>query len=226
MSLDTIPDRTNLQTITEDQSWFNVLKQVLIQVLAPRNSSGVVSPGSADLGDKTNYWNNFYGATLKLLSNSGKVLTIRVDPALQTDLLLSSSNLVKSGAVTFPVVSTTMADIPGLEVVIDTTGNPVQLVLLNKPTLPSGSTGGIEVITGGGQTVGFSFLRDGVPIHFTQLFWTGSVLIIPYSALRFLDTGAGVGRHVYKVQANNTEGGGSTAFDFFQVCLCAIERTG
>jgi hypothetical protein len=58
MGTDTIPDRTNGQTIV--QSFFNLLKTVLKGDFVPRNSSGVAASGAGSLGSTTYPWQNSY----------------------------------------------------------------------------------------------------------------------------------------------------------------------
>src|SRR6267378_249590 len=65
MSYDIIPDRSDGQVIT--QEWFNVILRALSADIGPRNSSGVITDLSGNLGTSTYRWNALIAKSLLLM---------------------------------------------------------------------------------------------------------------------------------------------------------------
>lgn len=61
MSTETVPDRSNGQTI--DQTWYNLLKSIIGGNFVPRNASGVATADGGTLGDSTYTWMRAYITT-------------------------------------------------------------------------------------------------------------------------------------------------------------------
>lgn len=205
MGLQTLPDRANAQTITEDNDWFNIFKEVMTVELAPRNSSGAVGAGVSDLGDASNYWDSAFGADFKLRSHSGKYLTVQLNPSVLADLSNVTTNYAKSLSCGYSVLGGTPAftDVPNLFVTLQTTGNPVLLLLVDDGANGTEGGGGTPFTGSGFQNVSgtcfAAFFRDGLQLTNQKNVSTGA---FPPGIIKHIDFPP-VGKHIYKLQVSN-----------------------
>jgi hypothetical protein len=86
MSSDTIPSRSNGQTI--DSTWFNILRTVLSQDQYPRNASAVATDQGGSLGTSTYRWLAAYLITQYLFNGSHSV-ALAASASLATDYTLT-----------------------------------------------------------------------------------------------------------------------------------------
>ncbi len=84
MSLENLPARENGSNI--DETWFNLVKRVLIGIIAPRNTGGTVEADAGRLGSPTYRWNNAFVTSGYLFTGALKSkysytsITIPVEP--------------------------------------------------------------------------------------------------------------------------------------------------
>jgi hypothetical protein len=147
VSADTIPARSNGQTINE--TWFNLIRSVLGVDLVPRNASGVATAVAGSLGSATYPWLKVFlglaasGLSIEESSGSiifkvGGVTKFRVSSSgIDRSYLAPLGQQVSSSCGNFSVSNTNYTDITNLSVGLTTTGRPVVLALVS-----DGSAGG------------------------------------------------------------------------------------
>jgi hypothetical protein len=163
MSTSSIPTRANLQTI--DQTWFNIIQNVLGVDFVPRNASGVAVDLAGNMGTLTFAWAALYAAALQLRSNGNTAglvapagLAASYQLTMPPALPASASRLIVDalGNMTFSAgasavsslsasnpqrfTSTTLTDVTNLSVTITASGRPILLTLLADQNNSSGGT--------------------------------------------------------------------------------------
>lgn len=104
MGTQTIPDRTDGQTI--DETWFDIIQQALAVDQVPRNGSGVATHEAGSLGTSSIAFLNAYIRTMKLrASTSGKIASLSAPASLANDYAMTLPDALPAATRPFRITS-------------------------------------------------------------------------------------------------------------------------
>lgn len=143
---DTIPARSPGQVISA--SHLNVLRNAFMQVLFPRNSSGVVTDLAGDLGSSTYRWNDASIKRILLGESASNIQLKETSPSLLQGLIGGNVKISVSSA---GIDGQYMQSASITRAALASPSNVVQVTSSTTVTLPTGVTWVVlEMVSGGG----------------------------------------------------------------------------
>lgn len=196
MSTDTIPSRTNGQTI--DQVWFNILQAVIGTDFVPRTAGGIVTDIAGSLGQSSFRWLNVYVQAL-VIGLLTKQVTINAAsaaapyavhlftglPASNLPVSIDASGNLTAVAITGGQIAAATITGSNVQNNISLTGKAVQENGLNVVVSSVNAGNSMAIIRGGVASGGTITIGSGE--GFTVAHPSGGVYDITFSPA-FLDT--------------------------------------
>lgn len=239
MSLDTIPTRSNDQTI--DATWYNILQDVLSDDVVPR-TGGVPTDNAGACGTTAFSFSALCALLAKLKNASGKILTLAPSssqaadttftfpaaaPASTSKLAMDTSGNILASGLSAPVRgSSTSATITAntytdiASVTITATGAPIRLSL---DSATNDDSAGANILAGASGASGFlRWVRDSTTLN-SCAFSIGDNGTAPLfsGSLTCIDDSPSAGSHTYKLQGKIS--GSSSAIETSAMLLTAKE---
>lgn len=239
MGANTIPLRSNGQTI--DETWFNILRDVIKQDFVPRDSSAVAGDSAGKLGTNLYPWSKlFLGLAAEGISietdGSGAIL---VKVAGTTVMKIGSYGIDKSSLPTggraissscgnFSTTNATYTDVTNLSATVTTTGGLVFVGLMHDDNILGNAASVITNNSSAGGAEGqLRILRDTSTTVLESAL--GSIAIGATSASSFIpssifwkfDTPA-AGSHTYKVQVQRVTSSTTVSVNYSKLIVAEL----
>lgn len=184
---DTIPTRSNGQVITAE--WANVLKRVLTVDILPRNSSGVVTDLSGNLGSPSARFSGLYLADGAIGGSLIAAGAISQDKRASLPISISSSTGAFAGNE-----SSVTPYVAAASVSITSTGRPIYVTMIPDST---GNQSYVQMMATNSMACATAIRKNG-SLLVAQ--WTSPAATYhTVSSFSFIDTAPNVGTNTYDI---------------------------